>query len=325
MKKNIFKKIAIIGCAIICTGATFFTTIPKEKAKAEEIEQLTYQTGFNNYFSLSAVFRTNQETIPVMDITNPDYVNLPKVQYTGNFKLLTTGNKLNIFFEYTEGTTIKQTSFKVKSTGQGNAKITIFESEKGVGWATGSTNPTPSYKLDISLPNTGQIFSIQGNNIYVTTEFKPTELYMEGGNIFIACSEEKNIGTTIRILGFNAGADTGNNIPFRQPAMSGNLYAPLRVYERNSQALQDAYNNGLRDGTKDKNAYGTQQYNKGYAEGTNAANNYSFENLIFAVIDAPIQSLYGLLNFDLLGVNILNLFLALLTTSIMIFILKKVL
>lgn len=91
------------------------------------------------------------------------------------------------------------------------------------------------------------------------------------------------------------------------------------------QSITDAYNNGVNAGLKDKKAYGQQQYNAGYTQGVNAANNYSFENLIFAVIDAPIQSLYGLLNFDLLGINILNLFLALLTTAIMIFILKKVL
>ena len=78
-----------------------------------------------------------------------------------------------------------------------------------------------------------------------------------------------------------------------------------------STEIRGAYEQGLKDGKTDRNAYGQQQYNKGYAEGTNAANKYSFENLIFAVIDAPIQSLYGLLNFDLLGVNILNLFLAL--------------
>lgn len=51
----------------------------------------------------------------------------------------------------------------------------------------------------------------------------------------------------------------------------------------------------------------------GYQKGVDDANLYSFGNLISAVIDVPINSFKSLLNFDFLGINLLDFSLALLT------------
>lgn len=72
-----------------------------------------------------------------------------------------------------------------------------------------------------------------------------------------------------------------------------------------------------------KNAYDTG-YSVGYNTGVAEANNYSFLSLTTAVVDAPVQVFSQLLNFNILGFNLLDLFLGLLTLAVVIFIVKKV-
>lgn len=79
--------------------------------------------------------------------------------------------------------------------------------------------------------------------------------------------------------------------------------------------FQDGYDSGRKEGQ----AIGKQE---GYNEGIRDANQYSFLNLLGAVVDAPIQALSGLLNFDILGFNMLNFFLSLLTLALIIFVVR---
>lgn len=79
------------------------------------------------------------------------------------------------------------------------------------------------------------------------------------------------------------------------------------------------YENGFKDGRNEGQAIGKQE---GYNEGIRDANEYSFLNLLGAVVDAPIQALSGLLNFDILGFNMLNFFLSLLTLALIIFVVR---
>lgn len=101
------------------------------------------------------------------------------------------------------------------------------------------------------------------------------------------------------------------------------------VYSTNSLPLTtgtslESYNNGYRDGTKKLEQYGQQQYNAGKADGIASANEYTFQRLISAVFDVPVQTIYGLFNFEILGVNILNFVLALATLAIVLAIVKAV-
>ena len=78
----------------------------------------------------------------------------------------------------------------------------------------------------------------------------------------------------------------------------------------------DGYNTGKTDGKAEGITQGkTEGYNTGYAEGVAAAGNYTFFSLISAVIDAPIKAFSGLLNFEVLGVNMKGLLLSLLTVA----------
>ena len=69
-------------------------------------------------------------------------------------------------------------------------------------------------------------------------------------------------------------------------------------------------------------AYGKLQnqsgYNKGYAAGVASGGNNNFMSLITAVVDAPIKAFTSLLDFDILGYNMKNLALALLTAGLLV-------
>ena len=72
--------------------------------------------------------------------------------------------------------------------------------------------------------------------------------------------------------------------------------------------------------------YGNQQYNqgqqagydKGYSAGITAGGNNSFLSLITAVVDAPITAFTSLFNFDILGFNVKNVILSILTAALVI-------
>lgn len=71
-----------------------------------------------------------------------------------------------------------------------------------------------------------------------------------------------------------------------------------------------------------------QGYDSGYAvgkqEGIEIANSGTFTSLITAVVDAPIKAITGLLDFEILGQNMLSFFGALLSLCLILFILKRV-
>ncbi len=63
-------------------------------------------------------------------------------------------------------------------------------------------------------------------------------------------------------------------------------------------------------------------YDNGYRNGLADSNPYTFNALFGAVFDAPIKALTGLLDFDILGVNMKGLYLSLFTLALIIFVVK---
>lgn len=89
----------------------------------------------------------------------------------------------------------------------------------------------------------------------------------------------------------------------------------------------DGYNQGIYDGNESGyedgyNAGNTIGYEDGYNDGVANSNSYSFASLLGAVIDTPVSAFTSLLNFEILGVNILAFVSGLLTLAIVIFIVK---
>lgn len=90
---------------------------------------------------------------------------------------------------------------------------------------------------------------------------------------------------------------------------------PKALDEFLQQELQNSYNNGYSAG---QNA----GYNTGYADGVNNAGEFTFMSLVDAIFFAPLKFLFNLLNFDLLGVNLLGLFTGLITVVVIITIVR---
>lgn len=81
------------------------------------------------------------------------------------------------------------------------------------------------------------------------------------------------------------------------------------IYTENQYQLygQQQYNQGQQVG-----------YNEGYSAGISDGDNNSFLSLITAVVDAPVKAFTSLLNFDILGFNVKNVVLSLLTAALVI-------
>lgn len=109
-----------------------------------------------------------------------------------------------------------------------------------------------------------------------------------------------------------------------------NYYLTLSIANNNTyyeNGYTDGYNAGLSVGSENGytdgyNAGQTIGYENGYSAGIVAGGDHTFMSLIGAVIDAPVSAFTSLLNFELLGVNILGFITGLLTLALIIFIIK---
>lgn len=95
-------------------------------------------------------------------------------------------------------------------------------------------------------------------------------------------------------------------------------------------SLQEEYLNGYRKGKQDGEITSEQQlqnkFDEGYQKGRDyqaSLENNTFRDLLSSVIDAPLRYIESLLGFDILGTNMLQLFQVLLTTTILIFVIRK--
>lgn len=116
------------------------------------------------------------------------------------------------------------------------------------------------------------------------------------------------------------------------------IYSDRSYFLTSEATTQTAYNLGYKDGQRDGFAEGEQVgfedgYSKGQAygesvgfnKGVASANDYTFLGLMGAVVDAPITALSGLLNFNILGFNMLNLFYGILTLALILFVVRLIL
>lgn len=91
-------------------------------------------------------------------------------------------------------------------------------------------------------------------------------------------------------------------------------------------AFDDGYKKGEQVGYTDGKQVGYQQgYNAGFNAGAAESSNYSFMSLLGAVFDAPISAFRGLLNFEILGVNMSAFVTAMLSLCVVFVLLKLIL
>lgn len=128
-----------------------------------------------------------------------------------------------------------------------------------------------------------------------------------------------------------AGATTCYYTPFLSNTLSPyvTVYPPLTSTDQGFQDIYATSQEWALGGiyTQDQyQSYGNQQYNqgqqagynKGYSAGISDGGSNSFLSLITAVVDAPVTAFTSLLNFDILGFNVKNVVLSLLTAALVI-------
>ena len=124
--------------------------------------------------------------------------------------------------------------------------------------------------------------------------------------------------------GYDSGFDSGLSTGYVNGYSAGETAGYSNGY---SDGKNFGYNSGLEEGKQLGSATGYQQgyaagssdgYDIGFASGTASANDYTFLGLIGAVIDAPIQALTGLLNFDILGFKMSAFVLSLFTVCVVL-------
>lgn len=100
----------------------------------------------------------------------------------------------------------------------------------------------------------------------------------------------------------------------------------INIYDE-YRKLEGGYERGYQAGslqgyTEGKNAGYENGYQRGKADGLALADVATFEDLMSSVFDVPIRAFTSLFNFDILGVNMANFFLSILTLCIVLAVVK---
>lgn len=94
------------------------------------------------------------------------------------------------------------------------------------------------------------------------------------------------------------------------------------VIEIETTDFDTLYGLAYKRGQDSRDSDVTIAFENGKKVGMSQSNPYTFNALFGAVFDAPIQALTGLLDFDILGVNMKGLYLSLFTLALIIFVVK---
>lgn len=221
----------------------------------------------------------------------------------------------------------------------------------------GSTPITSLYKFDsrnsglgISDATENLVSGIGASNYQITffstntyTSFWDSisrvffEITFNGGSLsfLYKVSAPNSIDDPYLSVSFSIALYAGRTTCYYTPFLSNTL-SPYTIVNppltSTNQGFQDIYATSQEWAlggiyTQDQyQSYGNQQYNQGqqagydsgYAAGIAAGNNNSFLSLITAVVDAPITAFTSLLNFEILGFNMKNVILSILTAALVI-------
>lgn len=322
MKKTLNKRIfAIITLIFVAICSIMPFTLRNNRVYADEVSNNISFTSSNIFIP----FDTSLSHTPFLFNFSYSYISSSSthknVDFTFNVSYLDFEDELSsVTFDtitvkrYTSDTSFSTTEFNNTNS------ISILFSSSAIRWEVDFFG----YFL-----NTNSSVSIVGFDLVIDssfiTDFLPYSLNIYGDS-----------STAFNYLKYSS-SDTLYSLLFRFP--SDYLFFDSRTYYFGSGAdFDNGYRDGYNQGKNDGYILGSDDgyrngYSNGYQEGKNEgfnlgienANEYSFLGLLGAVVDAPIQALTGLLNFEILGFNMFNLFKGLITLSIILFVVRLIL
>lgn len=186
------------------------------------------------------------------------------------------------------------------------------------GYVTDISKVPESYKTNINLTNVNAI-----GNSSVVSQIRTlwSKYYAVASKTYIA-----NTSEAFYTDGFNKGYDRGYSEGIKDYKQT--------MYQDYEAMYNKGYNDGVAScedssGEKFQKKYDegfvagkSAGYSSGYTAGAASAQNYTFMGLLGAVVDAPIKAFTGLLDFDILGVNMSSFVLSMLTLSVIVIIIK---
>lgn len=174
------------------------------------------------------------------------------------------------------------------------------------------------------------ISTIPANSNFTISGYISSYVYDQTGTLNIYAYVNNKDYIQLGTINFNSSSmvsfSINLNLPFSvsniafdstKSSLLGDVTVTYKV--SNLQKLtQDNYDAGRASRDHDV----TIAFENGKKVGMSQANPYTFNALFGAVFDAPIQALTGLLDFDILGVNMKGLYLSLFTLALIIFVVK---
>lgn len=207
-----------------------------------------------------------------------------------------------------------------------NSGLSISDATENLISGTGAGN----YQITFFSTNTYTPFWDSVSRVFFEITFNGTSL-----SFVYKVSAPNSIDDPYLSVSFSVSLYSGRTTCFYTPFLSNTLspYTTVNLpLSSTDQSFQDIYATsqewalgGIYTQNQYQN-YGNQQYNqglqagydKGYSAGISDGGNNSFLSLITAVVDAPITAFTSLLNFDILGFNVKNVVLSLLTAALVI-------
>ena len=163
----------------------------------------------------------------------------------------------------------------------------------------------------------------QGNNFYSTGEYGSSVIFRFLDNTQLSFNTADEYFSFIDLSSYQSKRVRSviwrvarGDVQFM--GLTSNQSAIVGYNSGYNVGLNDGYGKGYSVGLSDGKSIGR---NQALASG----NDFTFLGLFGAVVDAPITAISGLLNFDLLGFNMLNFFYALCTCALVIAVVRMIL
>lgn len=323
--KTLFKNISLFLCLVPMLILSIFCLIPNTNLKG--VYALDDVSTFVEFNGSDFITFSTYKNHPNNYVTN--------VTINVGFKFSTFGNN---FAFYCDG-------YGYSLNSNGNLQIADFDMYK---FGTTTIIPADTYTTSNSIPlGSSGIYYLQipsqasswgvKFSAYTTSNFNANVYGVEIGtrSTFDLLPDFQPSYWQIFYFKYFSNIDKTEYCEFEFYTPISVVYNTRTYYFSNSfsgldgyaQGFENGYNAGVTDGSNTGyqdgyNAGQTIGYQDGYNAGVEHGGNYTFLGLIGAVIDAPVSAFTSLLNFNILGVNILGFVTGLLTLALIIFIIK---
>lgn len=181
--------------------------------------------------------------------------------------------------------------------------------------AQGNNNWKSIINFNRMLPSMTILYKPSGNNFYHLYVYKNEELLYDRAVRYNENYEESDYYLTIPEFNrIELYCDIENVSAPNQEIVLANTYEQGYTY-----GYSNGYNQGYAEG--ESSSYGNG-YSTGYQKGIREANQNSLYNMILAIVDTPIHIFKGIFDFNVLGINLTNFVLSLISILIVVWLLK---